>query len=437
MRRAVALSFRLASARFVAQATPRTESAWRRPKARAFRLLQFILAILWLALPQFVLARGAAANDAQSFQAFIESLWPDAQAHGVSRRTFHLAFKGVTFDPKVVAETERQPEFVRPIWEYLASAVSPSRIERAKSIAETHRRWFDKAHEAYGVDPGAVIGIWGLETDFGAYRGSNDVVRSLASLAYKRYRGDMFRDELIAALQILEEGDVERVALKGSWAGATGQTQLLPTNFLQYAVDFEDHGKRDIWTSAPDSIGSIANYLGKHGWSADEPWGFEVVLPKGFVLAEADFSQYASFDSFAERGVKRADGRPMPRSGKAQFLMPAGLKGPTFLATPNFKVIKSYNDSTAYALAVALLGDRATGAAGLVAAWPTRERSLSAAQIRDVQTRLHKLGYEVGEIDGKFGDIGQAALRGYQQRNGLVPDGYPTPAILARLRKSS
>jgi membrane-bound lytic murein transglycosylase B len=341
----------------------------------------------------------------------------------------------VTYDPKVLAHTNAQAEFVKPIWEYLNAAVSARRVEQGAAVAQQYQSWLAKAQGEFGVESSVVVGIWGLETDFGGFAGSDNVIRALATLAYAHYRGDYFKDELLNALQILEEGDIAPAQMKGSWAGAMGQTQFMPSSFREFAVDFDGDGRRNIWSSVPDAIGSTANYLAKHGWIADQPWGFEVVLPEGFDLQDADSSHYAPFSAFAERGVKRADGKPMPRSGEAELLITAGLKGPIFLVTPNFKVIKTYNNSTSYALGVALLGDRAMGAEGLRADWPVRDRQLSQGQMREVQTRLKKLGYDVGEIDGKIGETGRAALRAYQQKTGQVPDGYPTLALLLKLRK--
>jgi membrane-bound lytic murein transglycosylase B len=369
------------------------------------------------------------------FRVFIEGLWPDAKAHGVSRAVFDEAFAHVAFDPSVVARTEKQPEFVRPVWEYLAGAVSAQRVARGKEEAAAYEAWLAKAQKRYGVDSATILGIWGLETNFGAFCGGDNVIRALASLAFVRFRDDYFKDELTAALEILEEGDVTPAAMKGSWAGAMGQTQFMPSSFLKYAVDFEGHGRRDIWNSAADAIGSTANYLREHGWKADETWGFEVVLPQDFALTAADSSDYAPFSAFAARGVTRADGRPLPKSGEAQLLIPAGLSAPIFLTTPNFKVIKTYNNSTSYALAVALLGDQATGGPGLAGSWPVRDRALTLVQARDMQTRLKKMGYDVGKIDGKIGETGQTALRAYQEKHGLTPDGYPTFALLERIRK--
>jgi membrane-bound lytic murein transglycosylase B len=380
-------------------------------------------------------AKARTETVAQSFKAFVENLRPQAEARGVSRQTFDRAFKGVTYDPKVIAHTNAQAEFVKPIWQYLSAAVSARRVEQGEAIAQQYQSWLAKAQKEFGVESSVVVGIWGLETDFGGFAGSDNVIRALATLAYAHYRGDYFKDELLSALQILEDGDIAPGQMKGSWAGAMGQTQFMPSSFREYAVDFDGDGRRNIWTSASDAIGSTGNYLAKHGWIAGQPWGFEVVLPEGFDLQDADSSHYAPISAFAERGVRRADGKPMPTSGEAELLIAGGLKGPIFLVTPNFKVIKTYNNSTSYALAVALLGDRAMGGQDLRAAWPVGDRQLSQAQMREMQTRLKKLGYDVGELDGKIGETGRAALRAYQQKTGQAPDGYPTPTLLAKLRK--
>ena len=258
---------------------------------------------------------------------FIASLWPLAEQRGVSRATFDRAFASVSFDPKVVAMTEAQPEFVRPIWDYVAGAVSADRIERGRKKADTASAWLTKAKQTYGVDEAVILGVWGLETDFGGFVGSNKVIRALATLAYIRFQGDYFRDELLSALVILEEGDIAPSLMRGSWAGAMGQTQFMPSSYLAYAVDFEGHGRRDIWTSEADAIGSTANYLAKHGWTTGLPWGFEVRLPSDFALSDADSSSPAPFSAFAARGVQRADGSPWPESGEGRLDDPRWAQG--------------------------------------------------------------------------------------------------------------
>jgi lytic murein transglycosylase len=378
-------------------------------------------------------AAEAALKQQAAFRAFVAGLWPLAQGRGVSRGAFDAAFAGVGYDPTVVAHTTSQAEFVQPIWVYLANAVSAERIARGRAKADEMRPWLAKAQQTYGVDPAALMGVWGMESEFGVFTGGDSVIRALASLAFVHYQGDYFRDELIAALAILEEGDIKPRDMKGSWAGAMGQTQFMPSSFLAFAVDFEGHGRRDIWASAPDAIGSTANFLAKHNWIAGAPWGFEVRLPDGFALTAADCSRFAPLSSFTARGVTRADGGALPADGEAELLIPAGLKGPIFLVTANFRTIKSYNNSTAYALGVALLGDAVTGRGGLKAAWPTGDKPLADRDIRQMQRALAKRGFEVGEVDGRVGDRLQSALRAYQESIGVAPDGYPTLSLLRRL----
>ncbi len=400
--------------------------------------LRTLLAAAFVLVLAALLACPAAAGPRppapdRSFREFVASLWPIAAERGVSHRTFDRAFAGVAFDPKVVANANRQAEFIRPIWEYIASAASPARIARGRAKSKADDAWLTKATQVYGVDAAVIMGIWGLETDFGAFAGSDNVFRALASLAYVRFRGDYFRDELLLALVILELGDIEPKAMRGSWAGAMGQTQFMPSSFLIYAVDFEGHGRRDIWTSEADAIGSTANFLASNGWKADLPWGFEVLLPAGYALTDADSSKGASFADFAGRGVRRADGAPLPDKGDGRLLIPAGLNGPVFLITSNFEVIKTYNASTSYALAVALLGDAIEGGGGMVADWPKNDRPLGPDQVRKLQAKLKQMGYDPGEIDGMVGDAMRSAVRAYQQRHGLTPDGYADLALLKRI----
>jgi len=368
-----------------------------------------------------------------TFREFIDALWPLAEQHGVSRGAFDGAFAGVAFDPKVVASAQSQPEFVRPIWDYVASAVTPDRVERGRDRARSESLWLAAAQETFGVDEAVLLGVWGLETDFGGFSGSNNVIQSLASLAYVHFQGDYFRDELLAALVILEEGDIAAPLMRGSFAGAMGQTQFMPSSYLDYAIAFQRHDRRDIWTSEADAIGSAANYLAKHGWAKGLPWGFEVRLPPGFALTAADSSSPAAFSAFSARGVTRADGSLLPQSGEGRLLILAGLDGPVFLITSNFDVIKSYNNATAYALSVGLLGDAVKGGPGLFAQWPTHDRPLTATQIQRLQTKLKKMGYDVGEVDGKVGDALRSAVRAYQERNGLKPDGYADQALFGRV----
>jgi membrane-bound lytic murein transglycosylase B len=373
----------------------------------------------------------------RSFRDFVASLWPMADDRGVSRATFDRALEGVVFDPQIVANTTTQAEFVAPIWQYLHAALSPARIARGREKAVAEQVWLDKAKAIYGVDGSVILGIWGLETDFGGDLGSNDVVRSLASLAYVHFRGDYFRDELIAALVVLEQGAIARGDMLGSWAGAIGQTQFMPSSLLIYAVDFERGGRPDVLRSAPDALGSTANFLFSHGWTKGLPWGFEVGLPPAFSLTSADSANLTPFESFSARGVRRADGGPLPPQGRGRLLLPAGAKGPAFLVTPNFDVIKTYNNSTSYALAAALLGDAIVEGRGLAARWPTNDPPLRETQVRRVQGKLKEMGYDAGEIDGMVGETLRAAVRAYQDRRGIVPDGYVDGPLMKRIEAES
>ncbi|CAN7452574.1 lytic murein transglycosylase [Bosea sp. LjRoot90] len=367
---------------------------------------------------------------APGFDGFLRTLWPMAQARGISRQTFDLAFQGLTPDPSIVVLTRKQSEFVAPIWNYLNSAVGGGRISRGREMLEAHASVLAQAESRYGVPKEIILGIWGMETNYGSFKGDKDVIRSLATLASIRYRGDFFRDELLTALELIEKGHVERRELRGSWAGAMGHTQFMPSSYLKYAVDQTGDGHADIWTSTSDAIASTANYLKGYGWTPGLPWGIEVVVPDGF-----DHNLYrASFSSFRSAGVRRADGGSLPSSGEARLFYPAGHTGPAMLLTANFDVIKKYNSSDAYALAVGHLGDRIVGKPALQGEWPVKAPRLDKAGTTDVQRRLKALGLYNHDADGRIGTGTREAVRQYQLRVGMLADGYPTPALLARMK---
>ncbi|RXT54486.1 lytic transglycosylase [Bosea sp. Tri-44] len=367
---------------------------------------------------------------APGFDGFLRTLWPMAQARGISRQTFDLAFQGVTPDPSIVTLTQKQSEFVAPIWSYLNSAVGGGRISRGREMLEAHASVLGQAESRYGVPKEIILGIWGMETNYGSFKGDKDVIRSLATLASIRYRGDFFRDELLTALELIEKGHVERRELRGSWAGAMGHTQFMPSSYMKYAVDQTGDGHADIWTSTSDAIASTANYLKGYGWTPGLPWGIEVTVPEGF-----DHNLYrASFSSFRSAGVRRADGGSLPSSGEARLFYPAGHTGPAMLLTANFDVIKKYNSSDAYALAVGHLGDRIVGKPALQGEWPVKAPRLDKAGTTDVQRRLKALGLYNHDADGRIGTGTREAVRQYQLRVGMLADGYPTPALLARMK---
>ncbi|MGU3540176.1 lytic murein transglycosylase [Methylobacterium sp. A54F] len=370
------------------------------------------------------------AQRAEDFTAFVAALRPDARARGVSDATFAAAFRGIGGpDPEVLARTRRQGEFARPVWDYLVGAVSPGRIARGQARAAALAGTLGRIEARYGVPRSVILAFWGVESDFGASGGSLPVIRSLATLAQARHRGDLFREELLAALTILERGDVAPERMKGSWAGAMGQVQFLPSTFLRHAVDFDGDGHRDIWGSDADALASIASYLKDLGWNPAVSWGYAVTLPEGYDLAgyRADLSE------FARRGVRRLDGGPLPTAGAASLFLPGGLGGPPFLITDNFEVVRAYNTSDSYALAVGHLADRLAGGPSLAAPWPGPETRLDTAGLKALQRGLAAAGLYDGEADGRAGPKLREAVRRFQLRAGLAADGYATPALLARV----
>ncbi len=393
--------------------------------------LVLVLRGLVLALLLAIAASPAAARD--DFSAFLQGLWPEARAAGVSRGTFDAAFAGLKPDPSVVAQTRKQSEFVRPIWDYVDGAVTGSRVSRGRGMAGEWADTIAAVEGRYGVDRRAFMGIWGMETSYGSFFGGHSVIRALATLAHVRYRDDFFRKELITALVILEQGHIDKSAMRGSWAGAMGHTQFMPSSFVKHAVDHNNDGHKDIWGTVPDALASTANYLKDYGWKSGLPWGMEVTLPEGLDLKTALGSK--PFAAFAALGLKRADGRALPGRGEASLFMPAGIKGPKFLVTENFKVIKAYNSSDAYALGVGLLGDMIFGAGGVRAPWPKADKRLSKAEAIAVQKQLNARGLYSGKYDGRFGELSRAAITRYQLSVGMTPDGYATPALLARLKQ--
>ena len=363
--------------------------------------------------------------------AFVATLKPAADARGISPATFDAAFAGVTPDPAVAALTRRQAELNKPTGAYLAAAVTAVRVADGASLLS---RWHDDLaaiERRFGVPGAVLVAIWGLETNYGAAPGSKDVVRSMATLGAMGYRPDLYRDELLAALDILQRGEAPRDALRGSWAGAMGQPQFMPSSFLKYAVDWRGDGRRDIWGDTPDALASIADFLHEQGWTQGLPWGFEVRLPPGFDIGAA---ARAPFPAWAARGVSRADGGALPEDGTGILYFPAGAPGPAFLVTTNFSVIKTYNSSDSYVLAVGTLADRMDGGPAVSAAWPT------AAPIgRDdriaLQARMAALGLPVDDRTGRISLTLRDAIRDAQKRVGLVPDGNPTAALVRALAR--
>ncbi len=407
---------------------------------------QIFRALIIFGFLALIILAGAARSPARAqdkpasnaaFATYIQSLWPLAQARGVTRPVFDAAFEGVSAPSQsILKHTKKQAEFVKPIWDYLAGAISQQRIERGRARAAEFSTVLSQIEQRYGVDPYVVMAIWGMETSYGSFTGGENVIRALATLAFAKYRGDFFRDELLNALQILQQGHVSPAAMVGSWAGAMGQTQFMPSSFFKYAVDFDGDGRKNIWTNLPEALASTANYLAQYGWVKGETWGYEVILPAGYDVSPHDPLKFRSFAQWRADGLTRGDGEAMPSGGEAALLLPSGVRGPAFLMTQNFRVIKSYNQSTFYALGVALLSDRIAGLGGLKGAWPKGDKLLSVNETKELQKHLTRLGFDVGEADGRVGDKVQTALRAWQRKIGVMADGYPTTAMLERMRKA-
>jgi lytic murein transglycosylase len=375
--------------------------------------------------------RAAAAN----FRSCLSALWPQAARRGVPRAVFEANVAGLTPDLRIMDLLDAQPEFTKSFWDYLDILVTEDRIQNGRAILAQHRASFDAAEKAYGVDRHIVAAIWGIESNYGTQIGGRSVIRSTATLACIGRRQDYFREEFLSALEIIARGDVRADRLKGSWAGAFGPTQFMPTSFKRYAVDFDADGRRDVVDSVPDVIASTANNLKKDGWAAGQTWGYEVVVPQGFNFLLADRSRVLALREWEHVGVRRAGGRTFPRGGdRAYLLVPAGAQGPAFLMLHNFTVIMKYNPAEAYALAIGHLADRLRGGDPFVQPWPRHERVLTRTERYELQELLAQRGYDVGEPDGRLGGKTRSALRQFQATVGQVPDGFASANILERLR---
>lgn len=378
-------------------------------------------------------ARVATARD-PGFARWLAGFRSRALAQGITARTFDRAFSGVRPDIEVLERESRQPEFSRPIWAYLDSAVSDTRIEDGQRMLREHRRVLDEIEARYDVEREVIVAIWGLESAYGRLRGTRALIPSLTALAMSSRRASFYEQQLIGALRILQSGDVDARQLVGSWAGAMGHTQFIPTSYLAYAVDFRGDGRRDIWSDDPtDSLASTAAYLARHGWTRGQPWGVEVRIPRGFDPRLANTRR--DVRDWVALGLTPQPGARLPGSGEATLLFPAGSRGPAILTFGNFRALKRYNNADAYAIAIGHLADRLRGSGGFVAAWPRDDRPLSLAEREELQRLLARDGHYTGAIDGRVGQGTLAAVRDWQAANGLPPDGYVSLALLQRMRR--
>jgi membrane-bound lytic murein transglycosylase B len=375
--------------------------------------------------------RAAAAD----FDNCLAGLWPLAERRGVSRQVFETNVAGLAPDLRIMDLLDAQPEFTKSFWDYLDILVNDARIENGRAILAKHRAIFDAVEKAYGVDRYIIAAIWGVESNYGTQVGDRSVIRSTATLACIGRRQDFFREELLSALEILARGDVRPEHLRGSWAGAFGPTQFMPTSFKRFAVDFDGDGRRDVVDSVPDLVASTANNLKKDGWVSGQAWGYEVVIPKGFNFLLADRARSLTMREWERLGVQRPASKTFPRAeDKAYLLVPAGAQGPGFLMLQNFRAIMKYNPAEAYAMAIGHLADRLRGGEPFVQPWPRHERVLSRTERYELQQLLAERGFDVGEPDGRLGGRTRNALRQFQASVGQVPDGFASGAILDQLR---
>ncbi|SFZ86567.1 membrane-bound lytic murein transglycosylase B [Devosia enhydra] len=390
--------------------------------------LMAALSLVGLSLP---MAMPASASPAS----FVADLWPDAQARGVKRTVFEASLNGFQPSPRIVDQTRKQPEFAESVGAYVGKRVTDRQVATGRKMRGEWAQTLAAVSSHYGVQPELILAIWGMETNFGSYMGGNNTIHALATLTYEGYRKDFFRNELLTALQIASDGHISPKEMVGSWAGAMGHTQFMPSSFVSYAVDWNRDGRTDIWNSIPDALASTANYLKSHGWTAGETWGYEVQLPRGFDYGRAWGLGKMPISAWQAMGITRVAGRAFPRQqDEARLYMPAGGNGPVFLLLRNFDVIKRYNNSDSYALAVGHLADRVLGSGSFVAGWPADDKGLTRPQRLELQQLLSRRGFDVGTPDGVIGPRTRQAIMSYQARNGMLADGHASGTLLTKLR---
>jgi lytic murein transglycosylase len=384
-------------------------------------------------LPDPVAGMEAEMGSQSRLEAWLEAFRPRALDAGIPAATFDAALRGVEFNPKVVERDRNQNEFTKTIWGYLDTAVSEDRVALGLKAIARQRDLLERIEAEYGVEKEVVAAVWGLESAYGTYRGDLPVLGSLATLAYDGRRGAFFEAELIAALRIVEGGHVERFV--GSWAGASGHTQFMPSSWEKFAVDFDGDGRRDLWGEDPaDALASTANYLRHWGWTKGQPWGVEVTLPEGCDYDQTTERVVKPVAEWQAMGVRTILGADLPDHGPGSILLPGGHRGAAFLIWPNFQVIERYNTADAYVVAIGSLSDRLGGGPAIQAAWPRELRALTLEERRELQDLLGKAGFDPGGVDGRMGPKTVAAVKAFQKARGMVPDGYPSLDVLERLR---
>jgi len=387
-----------------------------------------------------MLAIATPAGADPAFDQWVREFLPVARANNISDVVFERAFDGIAPDPEILAAAENQAEFVKAIWDYMDSAVSQTRILNGKAKIAAFERDLAAIEEKWGVDRAILVAIWGIESSYGGILDNpvivKSVIRSLATLAYQGgVRARFGHTQLLAALKILENGDTTPDRLTGSWAGAMGHTQFIPTTYLAYAADYDGDGRRDIWNSPQDALASAANYLAASGWQRGKSWGYEVRVVETFDYGLADGKTVKSIQNWLNNGISLIEGNKfVPMHDEARLFLPAGSSGPAFLLLKNFDVIKRYNNADAYALAIGHLADQIKGGGPIRATWPRALKPLSRVQIEELQRLLTQKGFDAGGVDGLLGPKSRADLRAYQRASGKIPDGFATEQLLVELR---
>ena len=387
-----------------------------------------------VAAAQLAIATDQAAD--AKFAAFVHDFRATALAQGIKPDTYDRSMAGIARNPKVEQANLQQPEFVKPIWEYLDTGVSDKRVAQGAQLLAANTAMLDKLHARFGVPPEYLVAIWGMESNYGEAMGHLNMFEALATLAYDGPRADFGRKELIAAMKMEERENLDPKQMTSSWAGAFGQTQFVPSSFLTNAVDGDGDGKIDLWHSPADALASTALLLANAGWKDPGSWGCEVTLPAGFDYADADIDTVKTVEEWKKIGVRRANGEPLPAGDvHAAILVPAGAHGPAFMVFDNFRAVLKYNNAQSYALAVGVLADRIKGGPPVMAAWPRQEAPLTREERIAFQNDLKKLGYDPGDIDGVLGHKVRASIRAYQKAHGMPADGFATEDLLVRMER--
>ena len=390
------------------------------------------LALSFISVPVFA----AEPSPPPPFDPWLVELSSEAKSRGISNELLARALGGISPIKRVIELDRRQPEFSMTFWSYLTKSVNDKRIKKGREMLAKHKTLLAKVSEKMGVPPRFLVAFWGLETNFGSYTGVFPVVGALVTLAHDRRRSKFFRAQLLAVLELMDQGNFP-IDVKGSWAGAMGNHQFIPTTYRDFAVDFDGDGKRNLWTSLPDIFASAANYLGRSGWDAKRTWGREAQLPENLDLSLTGLEVRKSLADWQNLGVRKMGGGDLPKVEiEASVILPAGYQGPAFLVYKNFRTIMMWNRSIYYALAVGHLADRLVGAGSLMTKKPANDKALSRRDVMDIQRRLSAKGFDTGGVDGRVGPMTRNAIKSYQKSVYLPADGYPNMGLLERLRGS-